>query len=78
MRFRTATKLDKEDGAVQVSSLIYAMGSEVENVYRLFVFTDNAHHDDFDRVVGKFDEYFVPRRNVIHESQTVWQSEEVA
>lgn len=66
VRFRTAGKLDKEDGAVQVSSLIYAMRSEVENVYRLFVFTDNAHHDDFDRVVGKFD--FVPRRNVIHES----------
>lgn len=32
-RFRTATKLKKEDGEVQVSSLIYAMGSEAENIF---------------------------------------------
>lgn len=66
-RFRTVTKLDKEDGAVQVSSLIYSMGSETENVYRSFVYAEDAHRDVFDTVVGKFDEYFVPRRNVIHE-----------
>ena len=31
VRFRTATKLDKEDGPIQVSILIYARGSESEN-----------------------------------------------
>lgn len=31
-RFRNATKLDKEDGEVQVSSLIYAMGNEAEHI----------------------------------------------
>lgn len=67
MRFRTATKLDKEDGAVQVSSLIYTMGCEPENVFRLFLLADNADIDDFDTVLAKFDEYFVPWRNVIHE-----------
>uniref|UniRef100_A0A3B1ITQ0 Gypsy retrotransposon integrase-like protein 1 n=1 Tax=Astyanax mexicanus TaxID=7994 RepID=A0A3B1ITQ0_ASTMX len=67
VRYRTATKLDKEDGAVQVSCLIYAMGSESENVYRSFTFEEEGHSNDFDRVLGKFDEYFVPRRNVIHE-----------
>ena len=67
VRFRTATKLDKEDGAVQVSSLIYAMGSESENIYRSFAFDEEGQRNDFDRVLTKFDEYFVPRRNVIHE-----------
>lgn len=67
MRYRTATKLDKEDGAVQVSCLIYSMGNESENIFRSFVFTTAAQQDDFDAVLGKYDEYFVPRRNVIHE-----------
>ena len=66
VRFRTATKLDKEDGAVQVSSLIYSMGGEAENIYRSFVFADNEE-DNFTIVLAKFDDYFVPRRNVIHE-----------
>ncbi|KAK9517120.1 hypothetical protein VZT92_025010 [Zoarces viviparus] len=67
VRIRTATKLDKEDGAVQLSSLIYAMGSESENIFRSYAFTEDGHRDNFVRVLGKFDEYFVPRRNVIHE-----------
>lgn len=67
VRFRTATKLNKEDGAVQVSSLIYAMGSESENVFRSFTFTEEGQENNFDVVLAKFDEYFVPRRNVIHE-----------
>lgn len=66
VRFRIATKLDKE-GAVQVSSLIYAMGSESENIFRSFTFTEDEHRDDYVRVLGQFDDYFVPRRNVIHE-----------
>ena len=68
VRFRTATKPDKEDGAVQVSSLIYAMGSESENVFRSFTFAEEGDEEDnFGVVLAKFDEYFVPRRNVIHE-----------
>ncbi|KAL6491496.1 hypothetical protein MHYP_G00018410 [Metynnis hypsauchen] len=73
VRFRTATKLDKEDGAVQVSSLIYSMGSESENVYRSFAFDEERHKDNFDRVLGKFDEYFVPRRNIIYERACFYQ-----
>ena len=29
-------------------------------------FEDNAHRDDYVRVLGKLDDYFVPRRHVIH------------
>ena len=57
VRFRIATKLDKEEGAVQVSSLIYAMGSEAENIFRSFTFTEDGHRDDYMRVLGLFDEF---------------------
>lgn len=65
VRFKTPTKLSNEDGVVQVSSLIYAMGSEAENVFRSFTFGENEDENDFDVVLAKFDEYFVPCRNVI-------------
>ena len=66
-RFRLADKLNKEDGNVQVSSLIYAMGPEAENIFKTFVFTDEDECDDFDIVMQKFDEHFIPKRNIIHE-----------
>ena len=66
LRFRLATKLHKEEGAVQVSALIYTMGREAEHVYKSFTLADG---DDakFDVILGKFDEHFVPKRNIIHE-----------
>ncbi|CAL1578766.1 unnamed protein product [Knipowitschia caucasica] len=66
-RFRVATKLNKEDGEVQVSSLIYAMGPEAENIFKAFTFAEDADKKKFDVVLGKYDEYFYPKRNVIHE-----------
>ena len=51
--FRIATKLNKEEGTVQVSSLIYAMGREANAIlYRSFTlgpFVDEINpKDDFD------------------------------
>ncbi|KAI2647390.1 Transposon Tf2-8 polyprotein [Labeo rohita] len=66
-RFRTATKLSKEDKEVQISTLIYAMGIEAENIFKSFTFTAEESDDDYDTVLGKFDEYFMPKKNVIHE-----------
>ncbi|KAL3056877.1 hypothetical protein OYC64_007371 [Pagothenia borchgrevinki] len=66
-RYRLATKLDKDDGRVQVSCLIYAMGNEAENIFKSFTFAEEDDGDDFAVVVGKFNEYLFPRRNVIHE-----------
>ena len=36
LRFRLVTKLDKEDGDLQVSALVYTMGREAEHVYKSF------------------------------------------
>lgn len=38
-RYRTATKLSKEDKEVQISTLIYAKGIEAENIFKSFTFT---------------------------------------
>lgn len=50
-----------------MSCLIYAMGSEAENIYKSFVFAREEQRNYFEIVLGKFNEYFFPRRNVIHE-----------
>ena len=66
-RFRVATKLTKESEAVQVASLIYAMGKDAEHVFRSFTFVNDADKDKFDPVMLKFDNHFIPKRNTIHE-----------
>jgi len=73
LRFRSATKLNKEVvGEVQVSSLIYAMGREADKIFSSFTFdaVEEGQPDpktDFDTVLSKFDAHFIPKRNVIHE-----------
>ena len=68
LRFRTATDLGDKDGDVQVSSLIYAMGSEAENIFSSFTFANpDDGEKDFDQVLTKFREHFLPKRNVIRE-----------
>lgn len=66
-RFRRATELNKKTGEIQVCSLIYAMGSEADNIFNSFTFTKEGHKNNYDVVMQKFDQYFFPRRNVIHE-----------
>ena len=65
-RFRLASKLNKEDGEVQVSSLIYSMGPQAEGIFSQFNL-NAADSKDYEKVVEKFDEHFTPQRNVIHE-----------
>ena len=39
--YRLASKLIKENGEVQVATLVYCMGSEAENVYETFDLSDD-------------------------------------
>ncbi len=66
-RFRTLAKYDTEEGELQVSSLIYAMGREAEHILKSFAFPTPDHRTNFDYVLGLFDTHFIPKRNVIHE-----------
>ena len=83
-RFRIATKLHKEEGEIQVASLIYAMGRQAENIFKSFTFdpppdpTDANPNpldpkDNYDVVLKKYDAYFVPKRNTIYERAKFYQ-----
>ena len=72
LRFRLATKLHKEDGDLQVSARNYAIGREAEHVYKSFTF-DEGDEGKFDLILAKFDGYFVPKRNTIHERARFYQ-----
>ena len=59
-----ASKLSKEDQEVQVSALLYSMGPEAERIYSRFELAEGDR--TFDTVLSKFDEHFIPQRNIIH------------
>lgn len=71
-RYRLATKLNKENGEVQVSCLIYAMGPEAENIFKSFALSEDDQKK-FDVVLNKYDGYFYPKRNLIHERACFYQ-----
>ena len=61
-RFRLAEKLHKDEGDIQVSYLLYAMGDESETIFKTFALTEQ---NDFDTVMSKFDTYFRPKVNYL-------------
>ena len=66
-RYRIATKLDKDDESVQVNALVYSMGPEAENVFKAFQFADAADSNKYEPVLAKYDSYFTPKKNIVHE-----------
>lgn len=65
-RYRVATKLNLEDGEVQVCTLLYSLGKEAEQVYKTFAFDEGEGEDDYEIVLEKLNNYFVPKVNTIH------------
>ena len=64
-RFRCATKLNKEDEVLQINALNYTMGKEAEHVFKAFTFAE-GDEEKYAKVIEKFDEHFVPQKNIIH------------
>lgn len=67
-RFRQASDLVSKSEEVQVSTLVYSMGDKAEDLLQSF----NLTEDDSKKyltVRGKFESYFVKRRNTIYESE---------
>ena len=46
-RFRLATKLNKESGEVQVSTLIYTLGKEADKIFQSFDFNDPGQANNY-------------------------------
>ena len=64
MTFRLLTKLAEETGAMQVASLKYCMGPKAEDIMATFSLSAEDEQN-FETVLGKFDEYFQPRKNIL-------------
>lgn len=56
-----------------MSTLIYAMGPEAENIFNSFTFERDKHKKDLDAVLNKFNDYFIPKKNIIHERACFYQ-----
>ncbi|XP_070577813.1 uncharacterized protein [Ptychodera flava] len=66
-RYWLITKLNKEDGEIWVNYLIYHVGAEAEKIPTQFKSDAEVHVNDYEKVLKKFDEHFVPRNNVVNE-----------
>ena len=65
-QFRQATGLSDQAGERQVSTFLYCLGEEAEDILLSTRITANARKE-YDEVLAKFDEFFKVRRNVIFE-----------
>ena len=66
-RYRVASLLTEDNEVEQVNALIYSMGAEAEHIFKSFTFTAVGDSDKYNVVMAKFDEHFIPKRNVIYE-----------
>lgn len=57
---------DKGDEA-HLNMLIYCMGDEADDILKSFTFADGESDKSYKTVKRKFDDHFVPQRNVIYE-----------
>lgn len=65
-RFAEISKVTREDGSYQVSTLLYTMGPQAEHIFKSFNLSE-ADAVVLKTVLEKFDSHFQPRRNIIHE-----------
>ena len=65
-RFRVASGLSDRDESVQVSTLIYAMGEEAEDILSSFELNE-ADRSKYDTVKKSFEDHFAKRHNPIFE-----------
>ena len=65
-RFRYASGLSEKDEPIQVHTLIYSMGDEADDILKSFGLSQEDQKI-YATVLGKFDGYFVKRKNTIFE-----------
>ena len=72
-RYAALDELSKKEGEVQVSALVYALGPDAETVFDSLTFASEDDKKKLKEVLKKLDEYFAPKRNVIHERAVFYQ-----
>ena len=65
--YTLATKLDKEEEARQVATLLAVIGKEANKVFHMFTFSSPDDAKKMELTLRKFKEYCIPRENTIRE-----------
>ena len=65
--YTLATKLDKEDEARQVATLLAVIGKEANKVFRTFVWSSEGDDKKIEVVLKQFEDYCIPRQNVTYD-----------
>ena len=71
-RFREVSDLDEKSGQKQVSSLIFAMGDEAEDILDSFRLSDDERKS-YTTVRDKFEAYFVKKINIVFDRASFFQ-----
>ena len=66
--YELSARIHKEDPKIRVASLLNVIGSEAVDMFDSFKFDSEAHADDIDIVLQKFDERLMPERNETYDS----------
>ncbi|XP_077553431.1 uncharacterized protein LOC144168294 [Haemaphysalis longicornis] len=66
LRYRAASGLSDRPKECQVDALVYLMGPQAEDIFNTFKLTTDEQKN-FDAVLKGFQDYFIPRRNIIYE-----------
>ena len=74
-RYREATGLDKKDGPIQISTLVYSMGDREEDILSSFSLSEDDAKD-YQKVLDRFKNHFVKKRNAIYERATFNQRQQ--
>ena len=65
-RFREVSGLEMKDDGIQISTLVYAMGSKAEEILAAFTLT-KTQREDYSQVKAAFDGHFLKKKNTIFE-----------
>ncbi|XP_057290719.1 uncharacterized protein LOC130613381 [Hydractinia symbiolongicarpus] len=62
--YLVATEKDSKSMKVKSSILLTCIGPQGREIYNTFSFNDDEEAMDFDLIINKFNEYFLPKRNI--------------
>ena len=67
LNYTLATKLDKEDEARQLATLLAVIGKEANKVFRTFVWSSEGDDKKIEVALKQCEDYCIPRQNVTYE-----------
>lgn len=65
--YKVASGYDLKEDKVQVALLLHVMGEEALDIFNTFTWAQAADADTYAKVVEKFEDYFIPQKNVVLE-----------